>query len=71
MGYTEEDPEWKVFEPNPRQQGLKPDNRIALNGGWNQVFEPNPRQQGLKPTYNQFPQGSYAMSLNPIHDNKD
>ena len=36
-----------VFEPNPRQQGLKPDCRIVPDFEFG-VFEPNPRQQGLK-----------------------
>ena len=38
-----------VFEPNPRQQGLK---HHLFNPLWDvagKVFEPTPRQQGLKP----------------------
>ena len=37
----------EVFEPNPRQQGLKPVSQIAATQ-IAVVFEPNPRQQGLK-----------------------
>jgi len=36
-----------VFEPNPRQQGLKPFHR-SVTPVHGLVFEPNPRQQGLK-----------------------
>ena len=60
-----------VFEPNPRQQGLK----LYLNGGpfldRCLVFEPNPRQQGLKPANTDVSVGGFLVSLNPIHDNKD
>ena len=45
--YQKSIPVLAVFEPNPRQQGLKHDDRAILVGVC-VVFEPNPRQQGLK-----------------------